>query len=518
MSEKVTFRELIDAIAEETDNSKQFTHDFLKDFVDVINNGLEQDGSVNIAGFGKFGLKKIDEREGFNPQTEEKITIPAHNKIVFKPYKDLRELVNAPYAHLEPELIEAENDSNEEDKNESQPTEAAGEDDFIPTAPPTSHDSLEHQKDDSNTGEEENTDPFGAAESTHKTSSSFQLEGDVSEKEEHSEAEKDIVEYNNDFADKNDSADEVDKIFGSLEETLNDNTKEQPEPAGTSTEDSKEETDEKTARKTDETEKKSEQVSPYAPESTGEEATDDELKEDEDKNLNDQFDTDPALETLKARASSSNKNSALPLIAAAIILLLLIAGGAWYLGFFSGNEATHNVSNRTIAKADISGQNQHSRPPKNSSKKAASSPGKPTKKKQSKGVRKVAQASPKNDDEEITISKGQTLWSIARKKYDNPRLWPWIYDHNESLDNPNLIIAGNSLSVPIPSGPQYGLTPSDSVDVAKGYIATYRWYKDRGSERAKNYLWVAKRYHPNIRDLTNMKIDKDDLAFANQAR
>ncbi|MDZ7682001.1 MAG: HU family DNA-binding protein [Fodinibius sp.] len=92
MSEKVTFWELIEAIAEETDHSKQFTHNFIKDFVDVINGGLEQDGSVNIAGFGKFKLRRVDERDGYNPQTEEKITIPAHNKVVFKPYKDLREL------------------------------------------------------------------------------------------------------------------------------------------------------------------------------------------------------------------------------------------------------------------------------------------------------------------------------------------------------------------------------------------------------------------------------------------
>ena len=106
MSEKVTFGELIESIAAETDHSKQFTHDFLKDFVDVIHGGLEEDGKVNIAGFGKFKLRHVEEREGYNPQTEEKMTIPAHNKIVFKPYKDLSELVNAPYAHMEPTLLE----------------------------------------------------------------------------------------------------------------------------------------------------------------------------------------------------------------------------------------------------------------------------------------------------------------------------------------------------------------------------------------------------------------------------
>src|SRR5699024_4313852 len=99
------------SIAEETDNSKQFTRDFIKDFVDVINNGLKSGDSVNIAGLGKFKLKQVDERAGYNPQTEEKITIPAHNKMVFKPYKNLREAVNAPFAHLEPTLIDGRKDA-----------------------------------------------------------------------------------------------------------------------------------------------------------------------------------------------------------------------------------------------------------------------------------------------------------------------------------------------------------------------------------------------------------------------
>ena len=145
MSKKVTFGELIESIAEETDRSKQFTHDFLKDFVSVINGGLEKDGKVNIAGFGKFKLSRVDERQGYNPQTEEKVTIPAHNKVIFKPYKDLREVVNAPYAHLEPELIEEEENT---DEDETVPTEEkSGQHDFLPTAPPTSKQSIESEED-----------------------------------------------------------------------------------------------------------------------------------------------------------------------------------------------------------------------------------------------------------------------------------------------------------------------------------------------------------------------------------
>ncbi|MDZ7773610.1 MAG: HU family DNA-binding protein [Balneolaceae bacterium] len=128
MSEKVTFQELIDAMSEETDRSKQFTHDFMKGLVSVIHRGLEEDRKVNIAGLGKFGLREVDEREGYNPQTGEPMTIPAHNRVTFTAYKELRERVNAPYAHREPELLD--DDEPEEDTTSRQS-------DFIPTAPPT---------------------------------------------------------------------------------------------------------------------------------------------------------------------------------------------------------------------------------------------------------------------------------------------------------------------------------------------------------------------------------------------
>lgn len=108
MSEKITFQELVEAVSSETGQSDTFTHDFLKDLVQFINVGLEADGKVNLSGFGKFELKRMDEREGYNPQTGERMTIPAHNKIIFKPYKNLRERVNARYGHLKAELIEEE--------------------------------------------------------------------------------------------------------------------------------------------------------------------------------------------------------------------------------------------------------------------------------------------------------------------------------------------------------------------------------------------------------------------------
>ncbi|MDZ7681998.1 MAG: hypothetical protein U5J63_09890 [Fodinibius sp.] len=80
-----------------------------------------------------------------------------------------------------------------------------------------------------------------------------------------------------------------------------------------------------------------------------------------------------------------------------------------------------------------------------------------------------SQESKENDAESQQIAEGQTLWSLAEDNYGNPRLWPWIYGNNDALENPDEILAGSSLSVPLPSGPQNQLNATDSVGVAKGF-------------------------------------------------
>jgi nucleoid DNA-binding protein len=108
MSEKITFRELIELIAEQSKQSQNSTNSFIGELVQLIENGLSKSGSVTISGFGKFELRWMNERPGINPQTGEEITIPGQNKVVFKPYKALRESVNRPYAKMEAQILEPE--------------------------------------------------------------------------------------------------------------------------------------------------------------------------------------------------------------------------------------------------------------------------------------------------------------------------------------------------------------------------------------------------------------------------
>jgi nucleoid DNA-binding protein len=105
MTEKTTFSELIDKISGRVGKDHGFTQEFMRELVSIIESGLKENGSVSISGFGKFEARWMDERKGTHPKTGEEITIPAQNKIVFKPYKALREHVNLPFARMEPHLL-----------------------------------------------------------------------------------------------------------------------------------------------------------------------------------------------------------------------------------------------------------------------------------------------------------------------------------------------------------------------------------------------------------------------------
>lgn len=132
MSEKITFKELVEKISKSTRQSEQTTNSFIHELADIIESGLEKGDKITVAGFGKFELKWMDQRKGRNPQTGEEITIPAQNKVVFEPYKALREHVNKPFKHLEARILDESPDQNKtEQPTVSRETETAAAPAFI---------------------------------------------------------------------------------------------------------------------------------------------------------------------------------------------------------------------------------------------------------------------------------------------------------------------------------------------------------------------------------------------------
>ena len=134
MSEKITFSELVDLIAEQSKQSQASTNSFIGELVNIIESGLRKSGSVSISGFGKFELRWMNERPGVNPQTGEEITIPGQNKVVFKPYKALREDVNRPYSKMEPQVLDESPKDSSDKKSDDDLKESAQKTSAAPSA------------------------------------------------------------------------------------------------------------------------------------------------------------------------------------------------------------------------------------------------------------------------------------------------------------------------------------------------------------------------------------------------
>ena len=69
--------ELIEQVAKRMDASTSESQRYLDALVTVIEDALKGGEEVQITGFGKFYLQERKAREGRNPQTGKKMTIPA---------------------------------------------------------------------------------------------------------------------------------------------------------------------------------------------------------------------------------------------------------------------------------------------------------------------------------------------------------------------------------------------------------------------------------------------------------
>lgn len=85
--------ELVAAIAEKTDLSKEKAGEVLTAITDQITKTLSEGDSISLIGFGTFEVRDRAERQGKNPQTGEPITIAAAKVPAFKAGKGLKDSV-----------------------------------------------------------------------------------------------------------------------------------------------------------------------------------------------------------------------------------------------------------------------------------------------------------------------------------------------------------------------------------------------------------------------------------------
>ena len=89
----MTKKELVEVIAEKTGATKKDATECLNTVLDTIVSSLKKGEDVDLAGFGKFQVKKRAARTGINPASGEKIKIAASKVPGFKAAKALKEAV-----------------------------------------------------------------------------------------------------------------------------------------------------------------------------------------------------------------------------------------------------------------------------------------------------------------------------------------------------------------------------------------------------------------------------------------
>jgi nucleoid DNA-binding protein len=84
---------LVDSISSKLDMSKKDVEAVIESITDKITEEIQRGNKVTLTGFGTFRVSKRAAREGINPQTKERIQIPAMSVPKFTAGKALKEAV-----------------------------------------------------------------------------------------------------------------------------------------------------------------------------------------------------------------------------------------------------------------------------------------------------------------------------------------------------------------------------------------------------------------------------------------
>lgn len=85
----MTKSDLINEVAARAELTKTAAKANVEAVLKSIVTALKMEEKIQIAGFGTFSVVNKPKRQGINPKTKEKITIPAKTSVKFKPVKSI---------------------------------------------------------------------------------------------------------------------------------------------------------------------------------------------------------------------------------------------------------------------------------------------------------------------------------------------------------------------------------------------------------------------------------------------
>ena len=86
-------QDLIKKVATKANKSAKETTEFVNATLDTIRDTLKEGDSVRLVGFGVFSVKDTAPSVRVNPQTRQKINVPARKRVKFTPGKELNDAV-----------------------------------------------------------------------------------------------------------------------------------------------------------------------------------------------------------------------------------------------------------------------------------------------------------------------------------------------------------------------------------------------------------------------------------------
>ena len=116
--DKISTQEIAELLSLKARISKKAADDFIKQLFATIEDNLLAGEQVKIKNLGTFKLQWNEPRKSVNVQTGEEIILAGYNKVSFTPDAGLKDLVNEPYAHLEPVVLDENNEPEQEEMPE----------------------------------------------------------------------------------------------------------------------------------------------------------------------------------------------------------------------------------------------------------------------------------------------------------------------------------------------------------------------------------------------------------------